>query len=106
MKKVIFYLPRILSILIVAFFAMFILEGFGPDFGWQDSVAHLAITLIILIITIIAWRWPKIGGWIFIFLGLRFFPSIFSSNWPTGLFVGGVPLIIGILFLIEGFKKK
>jgi len=105
MKKILYYLPRVLSILIVSFFAVFILEGFGPDFGWQDSVMHGILALVVLMITFIAWKWPKIGGWIFIILGMRFLLGIFTRDWWSGLIVGGVPLITGILFLIQGFKN-
>ena len=106
MKKIIYYLPRVLSIIIVAFFAMFILEGFGPDFGWQDSVMHLIIALIALGATILAWKKPKIGGWIFIIFGLWYFKGIMANEWLISLLIGGIPLITGILFLIDGFKKK
>lgn len=106
MKKFIYYLPRALSILIVAFFALFILEGFGPDFSWQDSVAHLVLTLGVLAVTIIAWTSPKIGGWFFLIFGIVYLTDVFESQMLTALLVGGVPLLTGILFLIEGFKKK
>jgi len=53
MKKFIYYLPRILSILIVVFLAMFILEGFSPGFGWQDFLVHLLMTLSALGATIL-----------------------------------------------------
>lgn len=62
MQKFIYYLPRILAILIVAFLAMFILEGFSPEFGWQDSLYHLIITLIVLGVTILTWERPQTGG--------------------------------------------
>jgi thiol:disulfide interchange protein len=106
MKKAIYYLPRILSILIVCFFAIFILEGFGPDFGWQDSLMHGLLALVVLVVTITSWKWPKIGGWIFIVLGIRYLLGAFSSGWWWSLIIGGIPLITGILFLIQGFKDK
>jgi len=107
MKKFIYYLPRILAILIVAFLALLILEGFSPEFGWQDSLYHLIITLIVLGATILAWKRPKIGGWIFILLGLLIYLNmIFRQQWWGGIIVGGLPLLTGILFLIEGFRKS
>ncbi len=97
-------LARILSILIVVFFSLFILEGFSPEFSWIDSLMHLLFALFVLGITIIGWKWPKIGGWIFIIFSLVFLiPVIMHSNWQS-LMIGIIPLIIGILFLIE--KRK
>lgn len=101
MKKITHYLPRVLAVLIVLFFGVFILEGFGPGFGWQDLISHLLPTLIVLAITIMAWKRPKIGGWLFIgmgvFAGLFFHPFIFN-----GLAFGGVFALTGILFLADG----
>jgi hypothetical protein len=103
--KIIYWLPRALAILVVAFFAMFILEGFDPEFGWMAGLMHLLLAVIILGITIIAWKWPKIGGWIFVLFGARMLiPAFFSRELASALIVGGIPLIVGILFLIEGFK--
>lgn len=106
MKKFLYYLPRALALAIVGFFSLFVLEGFGPGFGWQDSVAHLAAALVILAMAILAWKRPKIGGWLFAALGLYFLQGISSAQWLNSLLIGGVPLLVGILFLIEGFAKK
>lgn len=102
MKKIIFYLPRILSVAIVLFFAVFILGGFGPDFGWQDSAAHAVLALIALGITVLAWKKPKIGGWVFVVFGLYFLSmNLKDSRWLGAIIIGGVPLIAGILFLAD-----
>lgn len=106
MKKFIYYLPRVLAIMTFAFFAIFILEGFSPDFGWQDSLSHALVALLVLISTVVAWKWPKIGGWIFVLFGLKFASAIFSQEWLSGLVIGGVPLLTGTLFLVEGYRKK
>ena len=102
MKKFIYYLPRILTILIAIFFSIFILEGFGPGFSWVDSLMHFLFAVVVLAAAITAWKWPKIGGWFFLFFGVNF---LLPPSW-NGLIVGGAPFIAGILFLIEGFKKQ
>jgi hypothetical protein len=106
MKKFIYYLPRVLSVLIVAFFAMFILEGFDPEFGWQSGLSHALLAFAALLAAIAAWKWPGTGGWIFVAFGAWYLWSIFASGWRGGLVIGGVPLLAGILFLIEGSKNK
>jgi len=93
MKKFIYYLPRILTILIVAFLAMFILEGFSPGFSWQDSLMHLLMALIALGATILAWKRPKIGGWIFVLLGLKYLLLIFRKQWWDGIIIRWCTLI-------------
>jgi len=99
MKKIIFYLPRILSILIVLFFAAFILEGFSPEFGWQSGVAHLLLALVVLAITIIAWKKPKLGGGIYILFGVGLL--LVSRFNPSSLLIAIVPIITGVLFLLQ-----
>lgn len=90
MEKLLFFLPRILSIIITAFFAMFILEGFDPNFGWQSGLMHFFLALLILAVTIVAWKKPKIGGWLFIILGLYFW-----NNFP----IATAHVVTGVLFL-------
>jgi len=86
---------------------MFILEGFSPEFAWQDSLYHLIITLIVLGGIILAWKRPKIGSWIFILLGLLIYLNmIFRQQWWGGIIIGGIHLLTGTLFLMEGFRKR
>lgn len=106
MKNFLFYAPRILAIIIIAIFAIFILEGFSPEFGWMDSFNHLLMALVALGATIIAWKKPKIGCWFFIFFGIWFLWTNFDNRLQNGLIIGGIPLLTGVLFLIEGFKKN
>lgn len=101
MKKIIHYIPRVLSIIIVGFLAVFILEAFDSNFGWQAGLTHLIVTLVALIITIIAWIKPKIGGWLFIIVGLIYLLSAIQQKMWSGLLWGAVPLITGILFLVD-----
>ncbi|MHC1716998.1 MAG: hypothetical protein AB9915_03915 [Candidatus Dojkabacteria bacterium] len=97
------YISRFLSILVVIFFGIFILEGFSDGFNTFDSLSHLFLTVLVLLISLGSWKWPKIGGWLFAVLGL-FFMYFFSPFIWAGLLIGGVVLIAGVLFLLEGFK--
>ncbi len=105
MKKIIYYLSRVISVLLIIFFAIFILEGFGPEARWQDALSHVIMTMIVLAITIVAWKQPKIGGFFFIALGI-FFYMFFHTSWWSGLIMSTTPFLLGILFLIEGFSSK
>lgn len=96
-------ISRFLSILVVLFFGIFIIEGFSPDFNLADSVSHLVLTLIVLAIAISSWKWPKIGGCFFIGLGVLFAFFFTPFIW-AGLLIGGTVLITGVLFVLEGFK--
>lgn len=106
MKKLLYYLPRVLSILIAVLFGVFILEGFTSGFGWADSLAHALTTLLVILATIVAWKWPKVGGFVFVLFGLMYLVMIRRGDSLSGLIFGGVPVLAGILFLIEGFRKS
>ncbi|MFA5755230.1 MAG: hypothetical protein WC909_02650 [Candidatus Paceibacterota bacterium] len=95
-------ISKILSIIIVCFFAIFALEGFSPEFNLMDSLSHLLLTLLILGITALAWKKPQIGGWFFIALGLVYLVTNFNSNYTSLIMFSTIPLITGTLFL---FKK-
>lgn len=104
MQKLLFYLPRGMSILLVLFFAAFITEGFAAEFGWQDSLMHLVTALLTLGMTFIAWKWPLIGGLIFFLFSIKYFLLIFSpGNLPASLIIGCTFMVTGILFMGEGY---
>jgi hypothetical protein len=66
----------------------------------------LLLVVFVLVGAVLAWKRPEIGGWTFILLGvLIYLNMIFRQQWWSGLIIGGVPLLAGILFLLEGFKK-
>lgn len=73
------------------------LEGFNP-FDQGIFLSHLIMTTIILISLIASWRFKK-GGYSFIVIGMVaiFF---FSPLVMTGLVIGGVLILTGLLFLI------
>jgi hypothetical protein len=107
MAKVTYFIPRILSVLFVMLTAVFIAEGFTPGFSWADSLMHLAITLVVLAATVVAWKWPKLGGWFWLLIGLSVFAlNIRRGNVGPALIVGGTPFLAGVLFLVEGFQKQ
>ena len=105
MKKVLVWLPRILSILISLFFLSFILEGFSADFSLTDSLVHILFSLPIIAITILAWKYPKLGGAIFMLIGGTL-TILIHKEWQSLIFVGVVPFVTGILFYLSTKKVK
>lgn len=106
MKKFIFYLARILSLLLVGFFGLFTLEGFSPGFSWIDSLAHGVLTLLIGLVTVLVWKKKKIGGLVFVLFGLFILLFFVRGHWFGGIVMSFVPLLIGILFLLESYYDK
>ena len=92
-KKVFYWLPRIVSILFIAFISMFALDVFGQPQWFLALLIHLIPSYVLVGLTIIAWRHERIGGLLFLIAGLAMILFYHS-------FVIAVPaLVIGVLFL-------
>jgi len=109
MKPFLYWTPRILSILLVVFISLFSLDIFSEGYSGWDLVAglvmHLLPTLVAVAFIVIAWKWEKIGGLLFIILGIVF------------IFIGGFELmaillftfpsiIIGSMFLLHHYGQR
>jgi hypothetical protein len=119
--KVFYWLPRIICILAILFISMFALDAFAPGLSiWKqigDFLIHLIPTYILTAFLLIAWRWERIGGIIFVFIGIVTSPLVFMVNHNRNHFTVGQSfgiilmitfpfIIIGILFIVSNYLKK
>ena len=110
-KRVLYWAPRILSILFAIFVSLFALDVFGVGYSfWETLLAlliHLIPTLAILIVLAISWRWEWIGVVLFVFLATFYLVRFGGqSHWSTNLMMSGPPFLVGILFIINWFYRK
>ena len=101
LSKVLYWLPRVLSILFIAFVSIFALDVFGQPQWFLSLVMHLIPSFILIILTVVAWKFKMIGGIIFVAAGFIF---LISSRFES-LIVSLPVIIIGVLFLL-GNKKS
>lgn len=118
--KVFHWLPRIICICAILFISMFALDSFEPGLTiWQQLghfFVHLIPSLILLALLILAWKWEKTGGIIFMIIGLVFSPVIFLKNYHMNhsfwislsvILMITIPfVIVGILFIVSHSLKK
>jgi len=118
--KLLHWTPRILCILAILFVSLFALDSFeeGKTIGQQllAFAIHLIPSFVLILFLIIAWKWEKIGGIIFMLIGLGFSPWLFIRNYNMSQSIGNAALvvlsisipfiIIGLLFIISFYKKK
>jgi len=118
--KILHWTPRIICILAILFISSFAADSFAPELTiWQQLggfLIHLIPSFILFAILIIAWKWEKIGGIIFLVIGLLLSPLVFMLNYNRGNSVGmslGIILsitipfvIVGILFIRSHYMKK
>jgi uncharacterized membrane protein YccC len=101
LSKLLYWLPRVLSILFIVFVSLFALDVFGEPQWFLVLLMHLIPSFILIILTVVAWKFEMIGGIIFVVAGFLF---LISSRFES-LVISIPVIIIGLLFLM-GSKKS
>ncbi|MBN1303607.1 MAG: hypothetical protein JXA13_04165 [Anaerolineales bacterium] len=109
-KRTLWWLPRILGILFIIFLSLFAFDVFGEGYGfWETLLAliiHLTPSIVLIIVLLLAWRWEWIGTLAFVGAGFLYLVMAKSQHWSAYLLIGGIPMLIGVLFLTGWFAKK
>ena len=105
-QKLLYWIPRVLTILAILFMGMMSFDVFSGNepFGKQilGFLVHNIPALILIIVLVVAWKYEIIGGVVFIVISIAmaiFFNS-FTGN-PVSLIVVIPILITGILFILH-----
>jgi hypothetical protein len=108
-KLVVFWCPRILSIVFIGFLSLFALDVFSEGHGLWETIGHLIMHLIptFLLIGIlwIAWRREWVGAILFGVAGVVLL-SIVRARWLDRILIGGPALIVAGLFLVNWLKRS
>ena len=121
--KIMYWIPRVISILAILFISAFALDSFAPGrTPWQqigDFLMHLIPSFVLAILLLYTWKHEKWGGILFILIGAIFTPLVFTQNYrmnhSVGMSLGIISLItipfivVGILFIVHyviGQKKS
>lgn len=115
-SRFIFWTPRILSIIFIIFLALMSLDVISSELSlWQIVIGmfmHNIPVFILLIILIISWKYEIVGGIAYLLAGLLYIILTARSGiaWYIALSwslqIAGAAFLIGILFLINWFKKQ
>jgi len=107
-KRLLYWTPRVLSMMFAAFISIFAADVFGHAAGfWQTFLAllmHLIPTFLIVAILVVSWRREWIGGILFIALGVLYIVWAWNKPfgiWSTFLMIAGPPVLVGALFLLN-----
>jgi len=106
MQFTIKWLPRILAIAFALFLSLFALDSFGEDLPLLEQVTgfliHLAPVYMLVIATVIAWRWPLVGGVLFLAVGVMFTFWFNTYRSAIAFLMVSLPVfIIGVLLLAD-----
>ena len=110
-KRLLFWLPRVLCILFAVFISLFALDVFGEGYTFWEMILgfliHLIPTGIVLVVLAISWRWEWVGGILFIALGTAYLVMSWSKfHWSAYVAISGPLFLIGVLFLISWWHSK
>jgi len=109
-KKILYWLPRIVAILFILFISMFAFDVFS-EYSLLGEILvalfmHLVPSFFLVAAAVIAWRWPIVGGVLFIVLGL--FSVVFFNTYDevlSLLLISTPPVILGLLFIRHGWHR-
>jgi len=120
--KILYWAPRVLSILFILFISMFALDIFDMKLGFWGTIVglfmHLMPIWIMIIALVISWKHEIVGGIVFPLLGLLYIGMTSASAirgdlpWYLALAwsvqIAGPAIIVGVLWLVNWFwlKKK
>ncbi|MBK8900528.1 MAG: hypothetical protein IPM53_05050 [Anaerolineaceae bacterium] len=102
-KRILYWLPRVLSIVFALFISLFALDVFGEGYSFWETVLallmHLIPTFLVLIALIIAWRWERVGALLFVVLAGLYLSVSRAESWSW--IIAGPLLLLAILFLFD-----
>lgn len=118
--KILYWAPRVLSMIFIAFLTAFSLDILELNLDvWQTLLGllmHNIPSIVLTVLLIIAWRVEIVGAVAFVGAGLLYAilmaTNVFHSDlpWYTALFwsavISGPAFVIGFLFLINWIRIK
>jgi predicted neutral ceramidase superfamily lipid hydrolase len=108
--KIIYWLPKILSIGFVIFLSLFSFDVFSEYSGWNvvlPLLIHLIPSFIVLAVALISWKYGLVGA--IAFMGFAaFYIFVAGLDRPLSWYLGiSLPAaIIGFLFLLSWLQKR
>jgi hypothetical protein len=110
LKQTMFWTPRIAAILFVLFLSLFALDIFEMDLTVGETIVglliHLIPSILLTIAVVLAWRWEWIGALIFGGWAILYATTARGQHWSAYAIIAGVPLVIGIIFLLDWIYRK
>lgn len=100
MKIIFYWLPRILAILYTAFISLFALDVFGEPQWFLALVIHLIPSFVLILLTVVAWKHERIGGFLFLAAGFAMVSFFHSFTIAAPAFA------VGALFLAGSYWIK
>ncbi len=104
-RSLLFWVPRLLTLLFALFIGLFALDVFDEGSGFWGTFAalsiHLIPTAVILLLLAAAWRREWVGALAYTSLSIFYLVAAWGRfHWSAYAAISGPLLLIGLLFLI------
>lgn len=110
LKQTMLWTPRITAILFALFLSLFALDIFEMDLTVGETIVglliHLIPTILLTIAIVLAWRWEWVGTVVFAGWAIFYATTAHGQHWITYTIIAGIPLVIGIVFLLDWVYRK
>jgi hypothetical protein len=108
--RVLYWTPRVLSLLFAVFLGIFALDAFDGGPGWGRQVGafliHLVPTYLVVAILAVAWRWEWVGAVAFCALGVAYLATAWGRfHWSAYAVISGPLFVLAGLFLANWAKR-
>jgi hypothetical protein len=109
-KSILFWTPRVLTVLFAVFISIFALDVFGEGYGFWGTLfalmMHLIPTALVLLTLALAWRWEWIGTVTFNALGVLYIVTMWG-RFPLSVYftIAGPLFVIGALFFMSWISR-
>jgi hypothetical protein len=105
-NRLLFWSPRVLTILFTAFVTLFAADALDGVHGfWNGALAltmHLIPTAVLVVLLAVTWRWEWVGAILFTALGGLYLVSTWGRwHWSVYAVIAGPLFAIGTLFLLN-----
>ncbi len=116
-ERVVFWLPRLLSMAFIAFLSLFSLDVFDQHAGvWRTLLAlvvHLIPVFVLIVVLLLAWRWEWIGFLLFSAAGCAYLLWVAGLPQPPlpmklvwAATIAGPAFLVGALFLVGWAHRR
>jgi hypothetical protein len=112
LRNILFWTPRALGILIVVLLTLLSTDVFAEGYHFWQSILgfliHMLPTFAVILVLALAWRWEWVGALGFIAFGVWYIAMAWDNqfDWVTYAILSGIPILIGILFLVGWVKRE
>ncbi len=110
MSTVLYWTPRIVSLLFVGFLSLFALDVFTDPVEPMMLVGfliHLLPTFALLAISAVAWRYPLVGALGFLgFTVWYVWATAFDVPFPWYMIIAGPTLILAVLYYFSWRQER